>query len=165
MSDMKWNDHAEKALEGLSKGAFLTTAHDGKANTMTISWGSLGFIWRRPVFTVMVRPSRHTFGMIEKSGEFTVTIPLEDMQQALALCGSKSGRDLDKFTAAGIKTMPGKTGSTPVIDCAGFHYECKVIYKQAMNPANADAEVNTTCYATGDHHVIYYGEIVAVYSK
>lgn len=165
MNEIKWNSQAEQALEILSKGAFLTTADSGNTNTMTISWGSIGFIWRKPVFTVLVRPSRYTSGIIEKSGEFTVTLPLEDMQQALAVCGSKSGRDIDKFAAAGIKTAPGKAIKTPVIDCAGIHYECKIIYKQAMNPAHTDADINAACYATGDHHVIYYGEIVAVYTK
>ena len=165
MTDMNWNAQGEKALEILSKGAFLTTAHGNEVNTMTISWGSIGFIWKKPVFTVMVRPSRHTFGLIEKSGAFTVSLPLADMQQALALCGSKSGRDINKFEAAGLKTVPGRSGSTPVIDCAGMHYECKIIYKQAMQPANIDPEVASACYAGGDHHVMYYGEITACYTK
>lgn len=165
MSEIKWNGQAEQALEILSKGAFLTTADGDRTNTMTIGWGSIGFAWRKPVFSVLVRPSRYTYDIIEKSGEFTVTIPLENMQQALGICGTKSGRDMDKFAAAGIKTAPGKAVKTPVIDCAGIHYECKIIYKQAMLPANADPEVTTSCYATGDFHTIYYGEIVAVYTK
>lgn len=165
MSDFNWNQQAEKALEILHKGAFLTTAHGGETNTMTISWGSIGFMWKKPVFTVMVRPSRHTFRLIDQSGEFTVTLPLQDMQQALAVCGSQSGRDLNKFQAAGLTTVPGRATSVPVIDCPGMHYECKVIYKQAMVPANIAPEVTAVSYAAGDHHVLFYGEIAAAYGR
>jgi flavin reductase (DIM6/NTAB) family NADH-FMN oxidoreductase RutF len=165
MKELQWNERSAEALELLSKGAFLTTAHDGKVNTMTIGWGSVGFVWRKPVFTVMVRPSRHTYNLIENSDEFTVSIPLQNMQKALALCGTKSGRDLNKFEAAGITTAPGQKVAVPIIDCAGIHYECKILYKQAMIPGNADAGVKASCYADGDYHVMYYGEIVAVYTK
>ena len=34
-------EQGEAILKTLSKGAFLTTAAEGKQNTMTIGWGSL----------------------------------------------------------------------------------------------------------------------------
>lgn len=57
MKNINAFDHAETILKVLAKGAFLTTAADGKQNTMTIGWGALGNIWGKPVFTVMVRQS------------------------------------------------------------------------------------------------------------
>lgn len=91
-------EQGEAILKTLSKGAFLTTAADGKQNTMTIGWGSLGFKWGQPTFTVMVRQSRYTKELIDANPEFTVSFPVkEGFAQALGLCGSKSGRDLDKF--------------------------------------------------------------------
>lgn len=159
-----YNYQADKAIETLSKAAFLTTAADGCVNTMTIGWGSIGFAWRRPVFTVMVRHSRHTYQLIEKSGEFTVSIPVgKDMQQALTLCGTKSGRDMDKIKAAGLTLKPGQKISTPVIAGAGMTYECKVIYKQSMTAENLDSNVQKQVYADNDYHTIYFGEIVASY--
>jgi len=163
IQEVAYNQYAEKAIEVLSKGAFLTTAVDGQINTMTIAWGSIGFIWAKPVFMVMVRPSRHTYQLIEKSGEFTVSIPLKDMQQALALCGTKSGRDMDKLAAAGLTTLPGQKIATPVIEGCGLHYECKIVYKQAMTSENLDTEINSKKYGTGDYHTLYFGEIVASY--
>ena len=150
-----------QALAILPKGAFLTTAADGKVNTMTIGWGSLGVIWGKPVFSVLVRPSRFTYGLLEASGEFTVSVPLADMAKALGICGSKSGRDLDKFAAAGLQKLPGIKLATPVIGGAGLHYECKVVFKQPMNPALLDAGINAASYPSGDHHTIYYGLIEA----
>ena len=164
MPTINFHEKAGKALEILSKGAFLTTAADGQTNTMTIAWGSIGFMWNKPVFTVLVRPSRHTFQLIERSAEFTVSIPLGDMQQALTLCGTKSGRDMDKIAAAGLTLSPGKEVATPVIGGCGLYYECKVLYKQTMTPVELAPETNKQCYANGDYHTFYFGEIVAAYT-
>lgn len=165
MKEVNYLEYADKAIEVLSKGAFLTTAADGQVNTMTIAWGSIGFVWAKPVFMAMVRPSRHTYQLIEKSGEFTVSIPLNDMQQALALCGTKSGRDMDKMAAAGLSTLPGQKVSTPAIAGCGLHFECKVLYKQAMTSENLETEINSKKYGTGDYHTLYFGEIVSAYTE
>ena len=159
-----YNYQADKAIETLSKGAFLTTAAEGKVNSMTIGWGSIGFSWRKPVFTELVRHSRYTYQLIEKSGEFTVTIPVgKDLQQALTLCGTKSGRDIDKIKAAGLTLKPGQEISTPAIAGGGMTYECKVLYKQSMSAENLDDTVQKQCYGDNDYHTIYFGEIVASY--
>jgi flavin reductase (DIM6/NTAB) family NADH-FMN oxidoreductase RutF len=161
--EVGYNEYAAKAIDVISKGAFLTTAHGGKTNTMTIGWGSIGVIWRRPMFTVLVRQSRFTRDLIEKSGEFTVSIPFGDMKEALGICGTKSGRDLDKIKAAGLTLKPGKKLTTPVIAAKGLHYECRVVYKQTMIPDALDAEYQVAVYPQGDYHTMYFGEIVAVY--
>lgn len=83
--DVAYNEYAKETIEILSKGAFLTTTVDGVINTMTIAWGSLGFMWGKPIFTAMVRPSRFTYELLEKSGEFTVSIPFKDMSKALGI--------------------------------------------------------------------------------
>ncbi|CUH95431.1 hypothetical protein P22_1502 [Propionispora sp. 2/2-37] len=161
--DVTYNELSAKALEILRKGAFLTTAGNNKINTMTIGWGNIGIAWQKPVFMVMVRPSRYTYELIEKSNEFTVSIPFKDMGRALGICGSKSGRELDKFAAAGLKTVAAKKISTPVIADCGLHYECKVIYKQEMIPEQLAAADQSACYPSGDYHTLYFGEIVASY--
>lgn len=162
--EVTYNEHAAKALETLSKGAFLTTASAGKTNTMTIAWGNIGFMWGQPIFTVMVRPSRYTQQLIEQSGEFTVSIPLADMQQALSVCGAKSGRDTDKFALAGLSLAPGQKISTPVIAGCGLYYECKVVYQQAMNPETLQPDQSAKWYPNGDFHTLYFGQIVACYT-
>lgn len=162
--EIPYNEYAAKALEVLSKGAFLTTARDGKVNTMTIAWGNIGFMWGEPIFTVMVRPSRFTHQLIEQSGEFTVSLPLHDMREALGICGSKSGRDTDKIALAGLTLSPGQKIITPVIQGCGLYYECKIVYTQVMNPETFNKDLTGKWYGSGDFHTLYYGKIVACYT-
>lgn len=163
LQELAYTDYAKEAVEILSKGAFLTTSLQGKHNTMTIAWGSLGYIWQKPVFMVMVRPSRYSYQLIEQSGEFTVSLPLSEMKEALVICGSKSGRDIDKFAAAGLSTAASRKLSTPVLNGDFLHYECRVVFKQEMAPAQLDAAIVAQKYAGGDFHTLYFGEIVACY--
>lgn len=158
-----FNQYTEKVLAALPKGVFLTTAFGGKTNTMTIGWANIGFMWGEPVVTVMVRPSRHTYHLINQSNEFTVSIPLHDMKEALGICGSKSGRDCDKITLAGLTPVAGQNINTPVIGGAGLHYECRVVYKQAMDPQALNPDLAAKWYGSGDFHTLYYGQIVACY--
>jgi flavin reductase (DIM6/NTAB) family NADH-FMN oxidoreductase RutF len=163
MKDISYNELAQETLETLSKGAFLTTADGNTVNTMTIAWGSTGFMWGKPVFMAMVRPSRYTHGLLEKNGEFTVTFPRGNCKEALALCGSKSGRDMDKLTAANLKTLPGKTLATPIIACPGIHYECKIVHTEQMTAENLETNHKEKWYATGDYHTLYFAEILSSY--
>ncbi|MDR3592738.1 MAG: flavin reductase family protein [Negativicutes bacterium] len=161
--EISCNEYAGKVLDMIEKGAFLTTATDNKTNTMTIGWGSVGVIWGKPIFTVLVRQSRFTRDLIEESGEFTVSIPFGDMREALNFCGSKSGRDFNKFNAAGLVLEPGKKVATPVIAGCNLHYECKIVYKQPMIPTALDRGYQNRCYKKGDYHTMYFGEIIAAY--
>lgn len=161
--EVAYNQYANQLTEILSKGAFLTTMVDGSINTMTIAWGSIGFMWGKPVFMAMVRPSRFTYECIEKSNEFTVSIPFKDMSKALGICGSKSGRNTDKLAEANLSTVAGKKISTPVIADCGLHYECKVVYKQKMIPEQLTADLQEKWYANDDYHTLYFAEILATY--
>lgn len=161
--EVAYNQYANELTTILSKGAFLTTMVDGSINTMTIAWGSIGFMWGKPVFMAMVRPSRFTYERIEKSNEFTVSIPLKDMSKALGICGSKSGRSTDKLAEANLSTVAGKKISTPVIADCGLHYECKVVYKQKMIPEQLVTDLQDKWYGDGDYHTLYFAEILATY--
>ncbi|WP_251859938.1 flavin reductase [Clostridium sp. Marseille-Q2269] len=157
--------NSTEAIENLyKKGAFLTTSVDGKVNTMTIGWGNIGFEWRKPIFIALVRDSRYTKEFIDKSNEFTVTIPFDDtMKKSIGFCGSKSGRDYDKIKECNLKLRDGEKLSTPVIESNGMHYECKVIYKQPLDLKAMDKELVDTFYSNGDNHTLYYGEILNCY--
>ena len=163
MKEITFDQYAPQVIQTLPKGAFLTVRHGGRDNVMTIGWGTIGVIWGQPIFSVLVRPSRFTFGLLEASGEFTVSIPLTDMSKALAVCGSKSGRDIDNFAAAGLQKLPGVKIATPVIAGAGLHYECKVVFKQPMNPTPLDSNLNSSFYSNGDYHTLYFGQIQATW--
>lgn len=157
----------EKGMKFLhTEGAFLTVKNGDKTNTMTISWGNVGFEWGRPIFTVLVRKSRYTHEFIEQNGEFTVSIPFDKkMKKALAICGTKSGRDIDKEKDGNVKFVDGKSVTVPIVNDCNLYYECKVVYKQDMNPELLDKEIKKGSYAEGDYHTFYYGEIVNTYEK
>jgi flavin reductase (DIM6/NTAB) family NADH-FMN oxidoreductase RutF len=158
--------HSELLLTHLPKGAFLTVAADGKVNTMTIGWGSVGHCWNKPIVMVMVRYSRYTYELMEKADNFTVSVPLQsDFKKELSIAGSKSGRDMDKFAQLRLKAQDAKKIPSPVIGQCDLFYECRIVYKQPMEPANLDPQIKQACYAQGDYHVLYYGEILASYLK
>jgi flavin reductase (DIM6/NTAB) family NADH-FMN oxidoreductase RutF len=161
---MEWTEQAGEMLAQLTRGAFLTTAWEGRVNTMTIGWGQLGFIWSRPIFTVLVRPTRFSFGLLEQSREFTVSLPDGDMEEELAVCGSTSGRDGDKFAAAGLTAMPSQVIATPVVGGCALYYECRVLYQHTLAPLALDPSV-ASMYTSNDHHTVYHGEIVAAYHR
>ncbi len=164
MKELDYMTIAEEAISKIKKGAFLTVQAGNKLNTMTIGWATFGWIWQKPIMMVAVRSSRHTFGIIEQAGDFTVTVPKGGMDKELALCGSKSGREMDKLKAAGLETSKGTKVVSPIIKARGYHIECKIVYKSAMDPAFLDKSYDTSLYPQKDYHTLYFGEIVACYA-
>lgn len=162
-NQLTYEQFSAEAASLMPKNAFMTTAHNGKINTMTIGWGSIGIMWGKPVFTAMVRQSRYTKELVDQSGEFTITLPYDDTKEALALCGSKSGRDLDKIAAANLSLKTGQVVATPVIAARALQLECKVVFKQTMEQQNLDSANQSKWYANGDYHTLYFGEVVAAY--
>ena len=151
-------------LKNLKKGAFLTTKCDNKVNTMTISWGNIGIEWTENVFITLVRDSRFTKNALDKTGKFTVTIPLDDsMKNELAFCGSKSGRDFDKIKECNFELLDGKVVDVPVIKCKSMAIECEVMYSQRMDENCMTADFRDKYYNSGDIHTLYHGKIVAMY--
>ncbi|MFP4379835.1 MAG: flavin reductase family protein [Candidatus Sumerlaeia bacterium] len=165
MREINYMEKSAEFMEQMSKGggAFLTVQHGDEKNTMTIGWGQIGIIWGRPILSVMVRLTRHTFKLIEEADDFTVSIPWEDMKKELAYCGSKSGADVDKFAECDLKAISAQKVKTPIIAMKGLHYECKTLLKSAMDPALMDTEIDTKIYPKKDYHTVYFGEIMACY--
>ena len=167
--DIQVWDYAGKILEEIGKGALLTVCADGKVNTMTIGWGTLGIEWGKPICTVFVRESRYTKQLLDKNPEFTVNVPYGDSaKEILRVCGTKSGRDIDKFQELGLTQEEGKSVSVPGIRQLPLTLECKVIYRQDQDLDALCQESRARCYKTGtsdetDFHTAYYGEITAAY--
>lgn len=166
MKEVMYNSNAKEVLEALSKGAFLNVSDGIRDNTMTIAWGSIGFIWKKPIFMVMVRHARYTHELIENADSFSVSIPLTtNLQSALGICGSKSGRDLDKFQAAGLTKLKAHKVNAPLIGECDLHFECKIVGKQKLTQEVLLPELDTAYYSNGDYHTLYYGEIMGTYER
>jgi flavin reductase (DIM6/NTAB) family NADH-FMN oxidoreductase RutF len=153
---------AERAMNQIKEGAFLTVKAGDAINTMTIGWATIGYVWRKPIFMMAVRDSRHTFGIMERAADFTVSVPMTDMKDAILFCGTKSGRDHDKFKECGLHLMGSQKTVTPIIDTPGLHFECKIVFKAPMDPAHLAAECDTI-YPQKDYHTLYFGEILDCY--
>ena len=142
----------------------VTQGAADKPNVMTIGWVHIGLIWGKPVCIVYVRPSRHSYTCLEQLRQFTVNIPTAALAKAVALCGTVSGRDQDKFTAAKLTAVPARQVKPPVIDECILHYECNVIHYSDLIPANLHRTVSDGCYAAADYHRCYFGDILATYA-
>ncbi|MBI5211004.1 MAG: flavin reductase family protein [Elusimicrobia bacterium] len=146
-------------------GAFLTVeGPGGKPNVMTIGWACLGVLWGEPVMEVLVRPSRHTFGLMEKAKHFSVSAPLGKLQKKLAFCGSRSGRDIDKIEACGLRVSPGVTKGVSVVEGCDLYYECELVHKTQVVKENLRKDFIKRYYEGEDFHTIFAGRIVESYS-
>lgn len=157
-------DFAREMLQQLPRGAFLTVKDKERINTMTIGWGSIGYMWQKPIIMVAVRYSRYTYDLIEKADDFTVSFPYaNEMKRVLVEAGTKSGRDIDKFKELPITIQDSLTTVSPAIAECNLIFECKTIFKQPMNEEYLDATIKRKFYSDEDYHVLYFGEILACY--
>ena len=156
---------AETMRQMRGDGLLLVTAGaDGKPNVMTIGWGTVGAIWGRPTFVVLVRPSRYTYSRLEEVGDFTVNVPPPELADAASHCGTVSGRDHEKFQEKGLTVVPSKQVRAPVIKECVIHYECRTVHRNDLAPETVAQAILDDAYPEGDYHRIYFGEIVAAYA-
>jgi flavin reductase (DIM6/NTAB) family NADH-FMN oxidoreductase RutF len=132
-------------------------------NPMTIGWGMLGIIWGKPVLQVYVRPTRYTFGLMELSTEFSVNFFSKSYGKELAVCGTRSGRDTDKMAQCGFHSEKGVVIKAPFIHESIFHYECRIIHKNRLDPETLDRKIIKRYYPKKDFHMVYFGEILGTF--
>lgn len=159
-------DFFKQTIERMREDGLLlvTAGRDGKPNVMTIGWGTIGSIWGRPVFIVLVRPSRFSFSRLEETPDFTVNVPPRELAAAAAYCGKVSGRDHDKFREAGLTVVPAREVRTPIIAECVIHYECRTLHRNDLVPGALAQAVRDEYYPQGDFHRVYFGEILACYA-
>ncbi len=143
----------------------LLVAGARSPNPMTVSWGGFGTLWNRPVVTVCVRPSRFTFCLLETEPEFTLNVLPESYRGALELCGSRSGRDLDKWRAAGLEKVPGETVAVPRVAQAELSFECRVLASMNVTPTRFLEPSLEEFYPEKDYHRVFLGEVRAVFAS
>ena len=148
-----------------TQNALLTAGDRDVCNTMTIGWCQLGRLWSIPVCTVYVRPERYTYAFMESHDYFTVSVlPLSDRQTA-QVCGTKSGRDIDKIKECGLTLRRG-AGDAPFFDEAEWVLVCRKLYAQDLDESCVlDERVLHHYGAKGGWHRAYTGEVVEAYTK
>jgi flavin reductase (DIM6/NTAB) family NADH-FMN oxidoreductase RutF len=120
-----------------------TAAYNGKKNIISI--GMFAYFSGKPAIVgIGIAPSRYSFDLIRKSGEFVVNVVDEKLVDAVRICGEQSGRDIDKFQLARLTPEKGVKVSAPLIGESPVSIECRVV---------KEVEV-------GDH-VWFMGEVLA----
>lgn len=134
-------------------------------NTMTIGWGGPTTFFSKPCLIVGVRKSRYTWELLEKGRCFTVSVPLHDMKAELALAGTQSGRDVDKFAGHGMTAEPARAVDAPIVGECELHIECRVVAVAEMREDGMTPDTLARWYPDRDMHTLYFGEVVACYEK
>ena len=168
---MTWQEIAPTEIETnavkfIDKDWLVVSAgNEGDMNLMTISWGGLGELWGRPVFTVYVSPDRYTWQFMEKYGYFTVSHFPESKRNILSYLGSASGRDEDKVAKAGLTAGFTELGN-PIFAEFDMAIECRKIYSKQFDPESLPEYVREWYEKSGlGIHFMYIGEIVHVWKK
>lgn len=123
----------------------------------------MGELWGKYVSTIYIRPQRYTLEFVEREDFYSLCFFGPEYRQALSLCGSKSGRDVDKDAA---------TGLTPCFDQAAPYYEqarlvflCRKLYRQDMEESAFLDKGLLEKWYDNDLHRMFIGEIVKVLEK
>lgn len=146
------------------KWMLITAGTGERCNTMTASWGGVGVIWGAPAATCYVRPQRYTKEFLDREECFTLSFYGPEHRQALALCGAKSGRDVDKAQACGFTVGVAACGA-PYFEQAELVLVCRKRFVQDMDPDNMTQEIKEKWYPNKDYHTMYIGEIVEVLAR
>ncbi len=162
------DDLLVKAHHLFSQQWMLLTSGDfkeGRYNTMTVGWGSLGTIWRKPFVLVAVRPSRYTYEFMNLYDSFTLTAFPEEHRNALNLMGTKSGRNSDKIAESGLTSIASTKVAAPGFDEAELIIECSKIYWDDFKPDRFLDPSIKYLYPNDDYHRIFFGEVLAIFGE
>ncbi|MCC7261911.1 MAG: flavin reductase [Candidatus Latescibacteria bacterium] len=149
----------------MNQWLLLTAGTLGDCNMMTVSWGTVGCMWGKPVAQIVVRPQRHTRKYLEEGDCFTLCAFPEKHRPDLQLLGSLSGREGNKLAKTGLTLKASQSILAPSYQEARFTLECRKIYWQDLNPAGFVDPTIQENYQARDYHRIYYGEILAAFCE
>lgn len=149
--------------------ALVTAGSPEHFNGCTVGWGSMGTIWNKPVVTVFLHPARYTRDFLRENDSFTVCFFPESCKKALGIMGSRSGRDGDKVSAAGL--TPVAVGDSVGYREASLTFLCRKLYQHSFDKDSLAPELQSYYQSyprsyppDGDGewqpHWVFVGEIV-----
>jgi len=156
--------HIQRAFHKLNHGGLLlvSAGKDGKPNIMTIGWWLFGwFYYDRPMSVVAVTPQRYTFKLLEEVPEFVVAVPRDGMDSVTQICGTKSGRDIDKFKECGLTAIPSRHIRVPSIKECELNIECRIYH--ALRPPHMILAPKHRERPLHMQHTIYFAEVLGAY--
>lgn len=103
---------------------------DGTEDVLTVAWAGT-ICTNPPMVSISVRPERFSYELIRSGGEFVINLTTEDLVWAVDFCGVRSGRDIDKFSAAHLTREPAEKVSAPLIAESPVNIECRVVEEKS----------------------------------
>lgn len=155
---------SDNVFKMIDKDWFLITAADPeseKINTMTASWGCVGILWNKPVAICFIRPQRHTLGFVRKAEHLSLSVLPNEYRNALRFCGTRSGKDYDKFKETGL-TPAFDENRTPYIEEARLVLLCKKLYVGELRESGFLDPGLLENYKQKDYHSVFICEIESV---
>ena len=133
-----------------------------KYNMMTASWGFAGEIWGNDSVIALIRPQRYTMEFVDNNDYFTLSF-YGDNKDIHKICGSKSGRDVDKTALTGL--TPVFSDNTVYFEEARMVFVCKKQYVGKLEESGFADKSPLDCYKDGDFHYMIIGKIEKVLIK
>ena len=162
MKKISVSELKDNMFDAIGKEWMLVTAGmPEKFNMMTASWGGTGILWGKPVAFIFIRPERYTYEFIEKGDTLTLSFLGEAHRDIHKICGSQSGRDIDKVAASGLKPYVTENGNI-AYEQARLILECKKLYADFIDADNfVDKLLMSRWYGEGHggFHKMYILEI------
>lgn len=162
MKKISVSELKDNMFDAIGKEWMLVTAGTPeKFNMMTASWGGTGILWGKPVAFIFIRPERYTYEFIEKGDTLTLSFLGEAHRDIHKICGSQSGRDIDKVAASGLKPYVTENGNI-AYEQARLILECKKLYADFIDADNfVDKLLISRWYGEGHggFHKMYILEI------
>lgn len=147
-----------------SQWMLIAAKKDDKINMMTASWGGAGVLWGKPVVFIFIRPQRYTKELVDATSGFSCTFFSQQYRKELALCGAKSGRDINKVEECGFEVLT--DAGIPYFAEAETVFLCQKLYRQPLDPGSfITTNLEIAHYPNKDYHELYVGEIRKVLVK
>ena len=160
MKEINIKDVKENLVKMIAHDWFLIGAKNkDSSNMMTASWGMIGNLWNKEVVNVYVRPTRYTYEFMESSDTFSCSFFDGSYRKELSLCGTKSGRDINKVKECHFDEI--FIENAPVYKQAKCTIICRKIATYDLHP-NQFIDESIEKHYQNDYHRVYTGEILKV---
>ena len=133
----------------------VSSAHGGRCNVMAASW-SMALDFDPPKVAVVIDRTTLTRGLVEASGEFVLSVPSRRQAAMTLAVGTQSGREVDKFSIAGVGAAKASRVGAPLIEGCLAWLECRVIDEPHIRQAY-DLFLGEVVAAWADPAVFYEG--------
>ena len=158
-------EYADEILTRMRGEGLLCTVVDkaGKTNVLTLGWGQIGpFYHGHPVCSIAVTPLRYSWRFLEEVPEFVLAVPDDSLKEAAQLCGTESGRDMDKFERSGLTRVKSRFLQAPSIKECPINIECRIYAR--LHPPHELLSPEHRKRPVKQQHTIYFAEALGTYA-